>query len=162
MDARFKLSGVFLAECFDKDGNLKWRDSFDNLVVNEGLQEAIDSTLLGGTQDSTWFLGLTTGTPVFAAGDTLASHAGWTEFTTYTGTRQSWVGVRSGQTATNSASVAAFPITGTATVGGGFLCGVTSGTAGVLFSGSAFSGGNRSVESGDTINLTYSVTAAAS
>ena len=30
--------GVFHVECFDKDGNLKWKTSEHNLVVNEGLQ----------------------------------------------------------------------------------------------------------------------------
>lgn len=29
--------GVFIAECFDKDGNLKWRDTIDNVVCTEEI-----------------------------------------------------------------------------------------------------------------------------
>ena len=150
--------GKYIIECFDKDGKLKWKDSFKNLITNEGRQHIIDTVFSAGTNVATWYLGLTDGTPTPALGDTLASHAGWTEETGYTGNRQEWVEVRSAQTATNSASVAVFPITGTATIGGGMLASVASGTTGVLMSAGALSGGNRSVINGDTVNLTYSYT----
>lgn len=153
-----KIGGVFTLECYGKNGKLKWEEEFHNLVVNEGLQNILDVMFSSSTQTVTWYLGLTDGTPTVAAGDTLASHAGWTEVTAYTGNRQEWVEVRSGQTMTNSASVAVFPITGTATIGGGFLSSVASGTVGILFSAGALSGGDRSVVSGDTLNLTYSLT----
>ena len=38
-DAHVGLGGVFNVQCFDADGNLKWEDTFHNLVVNEGLQD---------------------------------------------------------------------------------------------------------------------------
>jgi hypothetical protein len=158
MKEGFKLGGIFTLECYDKNGLLKWEDNFHNLVVNEGLQHILDVEFSGTTQVTTWYLGLTDGTPTVAAGDTLASHAGWTEETGYTGNRQEWVEVRTAQTMTNSASVAVFPITGTATIGGGFLASVATGTSGILFSVGALSGGDRSVISGDTVNLTYSLT----
>jgi hypothetical protein len=46
----------------------------------------------------------------------------------------------------------------TTTVGGAFLCSVASGTSGTLFSAADFqSPGDRSVVSGDTINVSYSL-----
>jgi hypothetical protein len=59
--------------------------------------------------------------------------------------------------ATNSASPAVFNINATATVGGAFLTSdnAKSGTTGTLFSASDFTTGDRSVVSGDTLNVTY-------
>jgi hypothetical protein len=160
MKEGLSLKGIYSIECYDKNGNLKWNEEFPNLVVNEGLEHTLDTEFSGGTAVTTWYLGLTDGTPTVAATDTLASHAGWTEVTDYTGDRKEWVEVRTGQSMTNSASVAVYAINGTATVGGGFLCSVATTTTGVLMSAGAFTGGDRSVASGDTVNLTYTLTAA--
>jgi hypothetical protein len=59
---------------------------------------------------------------------------------------------------TNSGSVAVFSVNGTTTVGGAFLTSdnTKGGTTGILFSASDFtSPGDRSVVSGDTLNVTY-------
>jgi hypothetical protein len=57
----------------------------------------------------------------------------------------------------NSAAPAQFSITGAGgTVAGAFLCTVSSGTSGVLFSEADFQApGDRVVVSGDTLNVTY-------
>jgi hypothetical protein len=117
-----------------------------------------------GTQVTTWYVGLITGPgsgTTIAAGDTLASHAGWTEFTNYTGNRKAAV-FATATTAdpsviTNTASPAQFAITGAGgTVAGAFLASVATGTSGVLFSASDFqSPGDRVVVSGDTLNVQY-------
>ena len=59
--------------------------------------------------------------------------------------------------ATNSASPATFSINGTTTVGGAFLTSnnTKGGSTGTLFSASDFTGGDRSVVSGDTLTVTY-------
>jgi hypothetical protein len=50
----------------------------------------------------------------------------------------------------------------TYTVSGAFLCSVATGTSGILFSASEFSApGDRSVVSGDTLNVTYTFNLAA-
>src|SRR5688572_15093092 len=86
------FGGSWDVECRDKHGNLKWRDTIKNIVVNQGLNDLLDVTLSGATQDTTWFVGLTDGTPTVAAADTLASHAGWVEVTAYDETnRVAWV-----------------------------------------------------------------------
>ena len=70
--------GVFHFKCYDKDGNLKWEESAHNLVVNEGLQDMNAKYFDGSTYTAAWYLGLVNNSPSpsYAAGDTLASHAG--------------------------------------------------------------------------------------
>jgi hypothetical protein len=158
--------GRFIVECFDKDGNLKWREDNENLVVNVGLKDMNDKYFSGSSYTATWYIGLygagASNTP--AAGDTMASHAGWTEVTAYTGTNRPTATFGAATTAnpsviSNSASVAVFNINGSTTVGGAFLTNTapkSPGNTGVLFSASDFtSPGDRSVVSGDTLNVTY-------
>ena len=161
------LGGVFKVTCVDAEGNLKWEDEFHNLVVNEGLQDLNTKYFKGATYTAAWFLGLVTGPgsgTTFAAGDTLATHAGWTEYTAYSGTRKA-VTFGTATTAdpsvlSNSAAPSQFVITAPGgTVAGAFLCSVTSGTSGILFSEGDFTGGDKIVAAGDTINVTYTFSA---
>ena len=159
-----KGGGVFHVQCFDKDGVLKWEDQMHNLVVNVGLQDMNTKYFTGSTYTAAFFLGLVQGPgsgTVYAAADTLASHAGWTEFINYSGNRKA-VTFGTATTAdpsviSNSASPAQFSISGAGgTVAGAFLCNVNSGTSGLLFSEADFqSPGDRVVVSGDTLNVTY-------
>jgi hypothetical protein len=41
------IEGVYKVECRDKEGNLKWEDSFPNLVVAVGKQLLLDTLLKG-------------------------------------------------------------------------------------------------------------------
>jgi hypothetical protein len=61
----------------------------------------------------------------------------------------------------NSASPAVFAIIATATVAGAFLASVDTGTSGTLFSEGNFTGGNKLVANGDTVNVTYTFSATA-
>jgi hypothetical protein len=157
------LRGCFIIECFDKDGTFKWRQTCPNLIVNAGLQHALDVLMSGSTQTDPWYVGLTDGTPTVAAGDTMASHAGWTEITAYDETgRQAYVEVRSGQSMSNTASKATFTISGTTTVGGAFLTSASDkgGSTGTLLCGAAAAEGDRSVVDDDVLNIEYTFTAA--
>ena len=155
--------GVFTVTCYDKDGNLKWEESAHNLVVNEGLADMNDKYFSGSGYSAAWYLGLVTGPGsgnTYAAADTLASHAGWTENTDYSGNRKAatFGSATSADPSVidNSGSVAQFSMTGTATIGGAFLASVDTGTSGILFSVSNFqSPGDRDVVNGDTLNVTY-------
>lgn len=158
-----RAAGVFRMECFDKDGNHKWTEEFPNLVVNQGLKDMNDKYFSGVGYSAAWYLGLVQGPASgtsFAAGDTLASHIGWTEDTAYTGNRKA-VTFGAATTAdpsviTNSASPSQFTMNGTTTIAGAFLCSVATGTSGILFSASDFqSPGDRAVVSGDVLNVTY-------
>ena len=155
--------GVFTFKCFDKDGNLKWEESTHNLVVNEGLKDMNDKYFSGVTYSAAWYIGLVTGPGAgntYAAGNTLASHIGWTEDTNYSGNRKAVTfgaaTLADPSVISNSASPSSFSITGTTTVAGAFLASVATGTSGILFSVSNFqSPGDRAVVSGDTLNVTY-------
>ena len=157
-------AGVFTIQCFDKDGKLKWEEKNPNLVVNEGLEDMNDKYFSGSAYTAAWYLGLITGPgsgTTIAAADTLASHAGWTEYSDYTGNRQAvtfgGATLADPSVIDNSGAPNAFIITAPGgTVAGAFLADVATGTGGILFSASDFqSPGDRDVVAGDTLNVTY-------
>jgi len=173
------IEGFYKVECRDIDGNLKWEDSFPNLV-NEGGKELMLNTLLVTASGYTRvgpFLGLISGaSPTFSAADTMTSHAGWTEFTNYTvggsavrGTAVFSSSTSTGSTPTNVTTCAAAAITYTitgagGTVGGCFLVtgsgavSTQSSSAGTLYSAGAFAVA-KITTAGDTVSVTYSTTA---
>lgn len=161
-----RLSHRYQVECRDRDGRLKWVEDVHNLVTTEGLNKYLDATLKTGLASPAWYVGLvkakTTG---YAAGDTLASHAGWTEAavtTDYTGNRQAFTpGTISAGSVDNSASKASFAILQTLTIAGAFLCSAASGTSGTLLGVADFSQ-SRSVVNGDTLSVTVTASIAAS
>jgi len=162
--------GVYKIQCHDKDGNLKWEDEAPNLVVNVGLQDMNAKYFTGSAYTAAWYIGLygagASNTP--AAGDTMSSHAGWTEVVAYSqATRPACTfgtpTTANPSVATNSASPATFSINATTTVGGAFLTSnsTKSGTTGTLYSAADFSApGDRSVVSGDTLSVTYTLSLA--
>jgi hypothetical protein len=174
------IHGHYHVECRDKDGNLKWEESFPNLV-NEVGKELMFDTLLStsGTYTTVGpYLGLISGSsPTFGTGtDTMTSHAGWTEFTNYTvggsavrGTAVFGASTSTGSTPTNvttcTASAITYTITGAGgTIGGCFLVtgsgasSTQSNTGGVLYSAGAFAVAKITTV-GDTVAVTYSTTA---
>ena len=171
------IEGIYHVECRDAEGNLKWEDSFPNLVNAVGKQLMLN-TLLAGVSYTTVgpFLGLIDGTSLtFAAADTMASHT-WSEFINYTvggsavrGTAVFGAATSTGTTPTNVTSAVATAITYTitgagGTVGGCFLVtgsgasSTLSNTSGTLYSAGAF-GTAKVTTSGDTVSVTYSTTA---
>ena len=152
-------STLYEVVCLDRNGVEKWRECVPNLIVNQGLNDLLDKYLKGSSYTAAWHVGLK-GAGTIAAGDTLASHAGWTEITAYTGDRKSLVlGSVASQSVSNTASPASFAINGTATVAGAFICVGATGTGGILY-GTADFGTSRSVIDGDTLNVTATLTAA--
>lgn len=156
------ITGAYTVECFDSEGNLKWSEQIKNLVVTAGKNNMLDEYFTGVTYSAAWYLGLVDGasSPTYNAADTMLSHAGWTEFTAYSnGTRPAptWNAATGGSKATNAT---AFNINGSGTVAGAFMTtnNTISGTTGTLFSAGNFSGGSRTVASGDTLNVTYTAT----
>lgn len=155
----FRPRGRALVECFDKDGNLKWRVEGPNLVVNVGKDDILEQYFNGSTYTASHFVGLTESSPTPAAADTMASHGGWTEDQNYSeGTRPAYnPGAAASQSIDNSASKASFSINAGTTLGGAFVTtnSTKGGTTGTLVSVIAFTGGNQAVSNGDTVNVTY-------
>jgi len=172
------IEGVYHVECRDAAGNLKWEESFPNLVNAVGKELMLDTLLKGSAYTVVGpYLGLISGaSPTFAASDTMTSHAGWTEFTNYTvggsavrGTAVFASATSTGTTPSNVTTSAATAIVYTITGGGGTVGGcflvtgtgassTQSNTSGTLYSAGAFTTA-KITTAGDTVSVTYSTTA---
>lgn len=152
------LANFWKVTCLDKDGNIKWEEDNKNIIVTAGLNHILDVQFHATTQVTAWYIGLKgAGTPV--AADTMASHGSWAELTGYAGNRKEWTeGAASSGSMTNSSSVD-FTINATATITGAFLNTAATGTSGTLYGVVDFSS-SRAVISGDTLQVTVTVTAA--
>ncbi len=156
--------GVFTVTCFDSNGQEKWVEIAPNLVVNTGLQVMNTQFFTGAAYTAEWYLGLVNGaaaSATYSSGDTLASHAGWDENTSYSGNRKTATfgaaTLADPSNINNASSTASFTMTANATICGAFLSNVNTGTSGVLFSVASFqSPGDRTVVTGDVLNITYS------
>jgi len=156
--------GVFTVTCYDSEGNQKWVDICPNLVVNVGLQDMNNKYFTGSSYTAAWYIGLVNGsssTTTFSGGDTLASHAGWDENSSYSGNRKALsfgaATLADPSNINNASSAASFTMNANATIAGAFVANVATGTSGTLFSVSDFqSPGDRTVVSGDVLNITYS------
>ena len=163
-------AGVYSAECYGSDGKLKWADTFKNLTTNVGRQDLLQKYFITNAGPGSVFMGLKgTGTAVVA--DTQASHASWSEVglanaPTYSGTRKTptFTTVTTANPAVlATATAVVFTMTGSGTVAGAFInvggSSTIDNTTGVLFSAGDFTGGSKTVSSGDTINVTYTLSA---
>ena len=170
-DNNIGLSTHYEVECYDADGKLKWSEDFHNNITTAGLNSVLDVFFKGTSPATDFYIGLIDGsTPSVADADTMASHAGWTENQNYLDTnnadsdvtRPVWTGgtVAAGSV-DNASSKGIFAIdTDTQTIGGCFLTDTSTkgGATGLLYGGGSFSS-DKSVNNGDTLNVTVTLTA---
>ena len=166
------VTGEYNITCTDAAGNLKWSETFDNLVVDTGKKFILDSINTTLTAVGP-YLGLISGaSPTVAAADTMASK-GWTEIgtaiigATSGGQRgtPTWTSATGTGTVskTHSGSVS-FTAAGSGTIGGCFIVlgtgAVTTvaSTAGTLYSAGAFTAGAKTVTANDVLQVTYTTT----
>jgi hypothetical protein len=169
-------TGVYTAKCFDKNGNLKWEDTIDNLVTDVGANQLLDSAFGAGPIAGP-FLGLissvgyTTGP---AVGDTMGSHGGWNEagngvnypnwstpaanarrtiaFNAASGRAKALTATADFLIATNAGTVkGCFMVFGTGAVA------TNNDTNGSLLSAGVFTGGDKVLGIGDTLQTSYSI-----
>ena len=174
LEQPIRLHNLYEVECFDRRGRLKWREVIKNLVTTEGLNDLLDKYLKGAAYTAAWYVGLIDNASFTSiqAGDTAAkinlvanppTTNSWQEADDYSeSVRQTLtLGTPSAGSVDNSASKASFSINGTVTLNGAFIgsSNVKGGTAGVLYGAASF-GATRSVISGDTLNVTATLTAA--
>lgn len=150
---------VLRAELDDIPLHEVWTDITHNLVPTVGKNHLLDSWLAGSTYTAAWYMGLTSTGATYAAGDTMASHAGWTESTAYSNANRvtcAFSAASAGAKALSSAL--AFNINASATIAGAFIASVNTkgGTTGTLGSASNFTGGDRAVSNGDTLSVSGS------
>ena len=157
-DVNIGLANFWKVTCLDADGNVKWEENKKNIIVTAGLNHILDTQFHASTQVTTWYIGLKgAGTPI--AADTMSSHSSWSELSGYSGDRKAWTeGAASSGSMTNSSSVD-FTINASATIAGAFLNTAATGTSGTLYGVVDFSS-SRAVISGDTLQVTVTVTAA--
>ena len=165
----FGLQGVYTAECYDPQGNLKWSDVIENLTTNVGRKNLLDS-YFANTGGGAVVMGLKgTGTAAYA--DTQASHATWLEVgntnaPTYSGTRKTpafSAATTANPSVLSTSAAVVFSMTGSGTVAGAFIniggSSTIDSTTGTLFSAGDFTAGSKTVTSGDTINVSYTLSA---
>lgn len=146
-----------------RQGKVVWRETYANLIPTVGATKVLDATFKTGLASPAWYVGLINTGPTFASGDSMSSHAGWTELTNYSQTtRPQWVGgSASSGSIDNSASKASFSITSGATLAGAFLAdsNTKGGTSGTLYGEGAFTSGEQAIAGGDVVNITITLTA---
>ena len=137
----------------------KWIDDHYNLVTTVGGNDALTNEFKGSSYTAAWYVLLVDNASFSAynAADTSASHAGWLESAAYSNSTRPalTLGTAASKSIDNSASKASFTINTTATIrGAGVISNSTkSGTTGVLYSAGDFTGGNRAVANGDTLQI---------
>lgn len=171
-----KADGVYHFECRDRDGNLKWRDHIDNLVTTEGGNALLTHAFKGSSYTASQVMGLIedTGYSAVAIGNTAANITavgggspanGWNEAPSSTCAARGTPSFGTAGSKALAASALSFSIIATDTIKGAFLMmrsaagtaptTTVGNTSGALYSAGLFSGGDRAVANGDTLNVTY-------
>jgi hypothetical protein len=158
----FRLGGRFIMDCFDKHGNFKWHNETENLVVDEGLNHALDVLFHGVSAFATWYIALFEDNHTVVAGDDYAA-PGFTETTAYDeGARQEYEEAAAGsESITNSANRAVFTMNATKTIYGASLMSFATkddqaqGGA-VMFCAAQFTN-PKAVNDDDTLEVTYTI-----
>lgn len=162
IEEKLGIRGWFDCEYIAPDGTVR-RWSFPNLVTTVGKNALLDNHLAGSAYTAAWYMlliGITSYTGV-AAGDTMASHAGWTESTVYSNATRPSVSWNAASGGSKASTTTTFNINASDTIKGVGLTTVSTkgGTTGTLYSAGLFSGGDQAVSNGGTLNVTYTASA---
>lgn len=164
--SEFKAGGYFTVEHV-RNGEVIHSEDSPNIVVDEGLTYILDTSLSGGTQKTSWYIGIFKNNYTPVAGDTASTFAGAgvaNEVSTEVDetARPAWTeaGVSS-KTITNSASPAVFTANASVSVYGAFLISDSTmgGAIGTLCAASKFAS-VRNMLNTDVLNITYTLTIA--
>ena len=164
--------GVYTFKCFEYEGGpLVWEEKINNVVATVGKNLMLQTALTGSAYTVVGpYMGLissvsyTTGP---AAGDTMASHGGWTEAGSTNAPTFASRGTPSFATATAGAigltTALSFTMTGSGTLKGAFIVYGTGAvatlmsTAGTLLSAGTFTGGDQPVVNLNVVQVSYSL-----
>ena len=166
-----QAEGVYTFKCFEYEGGpLLWEDTIENVVCTLGKNLMLQTALTGSAYTVTGpYMGLISSVSytAVAAADTMASHAGWNEAgSTNEPTFAARVAPAFGTAsagAISTSSPTSFTMTGAGTLVGAFITYGTGAvntigsTAGTLLSAGAFTGGNQPVNSGNIVQVSYSL-----
>jgi hypothetical protein len=153
------IRGVGLLACWNPDGSISWRHPFKNGVTNPGLDYLGAAGFSNGAQIAAWYASLIdqVGFSSLNINDTMSSHAGWAEFTGFSGARPQWVNAEAGQQVASNGSFS-FPITVNGIVHGMFITSSVTkgGTTGTLWA-TAELPSNSVVSVGQVVTGTYAI-----
>lgn len=155
-----KISGKYKLEVV-RGGKSVFAIEGHNAVTNGGLDKMLDVMFHGVAAIGTWYIGLIDTGPSFSAADTMGSHAGWAEFTSYDeAARVAFTEAAASGGIITASAASTFTISATGTIGGIFVTSdnTKGGTTGTLWSTMALST-EQAVLDNDVINITYTITA---
>lgn len=166
-----QAEGVYTFRCYEYEGGpLLWEDKIDNVVCTVGKNLMLQTALTGSGYTVVGpYMGLISSVSYTAvnAADTMASHTGWLEAgTTNAPTFAARIAPSFGTATAGAISTntpVSFTMTGAGTLVGAFIVYGTGAvttilsTAGTLLSAGAFTGGNQPVNSGNVVQVTYSL-----
>lgn len=161
--ANITLQGRYLAQII-RNGEVIDEFEVTNMVVDQGLNYALNSAFGQTSALTNWYVGLFEGNYTPTSGvdaSTIATLS--SECTGYTNaTRPAWTlpGATTTKQLTNGAARASFTFTASKTLYGAFMVSsnIKGGTAGVLFSATRFAT-PKSVDADDELLITYTLTA---
>ena len=149
-----------------RDGKVIHSEVIANAVVTAGLNAILNTMFNSEAQRANWYIGLIddAGFTAIDAADTMASHAGWAEFTTYSETtRAAWDATSStagSVTGTNPQTFTIGTVAAGSKIKGVFVTdtGTKGGTSGLLWA-TALYATSQDIATGDTFRLTYTLNA---
>jgi len=157
-----KLENTFTIEQI-RDSKVIHTETISNSVTNVAIDSVLDTYFGAEAKKAGFFLGLinSTGFTAVAVADTMASHAGWTEFTTYNeAVRQTWTPTSSSSQSITGTAVSEFTIgtVSSQTLEGLFVTdnSTKGGATGFLWSTALFSSA-APVVTADVFRVTYTL-----
>ena len=165
------IEGRYTIKCFEYEGGpLLWEETFDNVVCTPGKNYLLDNFIAGSSFTQVGpYMGLISSVSwsATAAGDTMTSHAGWTEAGSTNAPTFAARGTPAWSAASGGSKAASAPVsftmTGAGTLQGAFIVLGTGAvatlmnTSGTLFSAGAFSGGAQTVSATNVVTVSYSL-----
>lgn len=171
MGEHAQAEGVYTFRCYEYEGGpLLWEETIDNVVCTVGKNLMLQTALTGSAYTVTGpYMGLISSVSYTAvnAADTMTSHAGWLEAGGANAPTFAARGTPAFGTASAGAislsSATSFTMTGAGTLVGAFIVygtgavNTVGNTSGTLLSAGAFTGGNQPVNSGNIVQVSYSL-----
>lgn len=157
-----KIGGIFRARLYDRKGRMKWDKTFLNDVVDVGLDNILGVHFSNVPATANWFAGLIdlVGFSALANGDVLSAHAGWAEFSGYSGNRKAGNFQTVLNQNTEFTGSADFVFTEAAVIKGIFVTDQATGVSGLLWATGLFTSGDQTIGLGETLKVDYSITIA--
>jgi hypothetical protein len=154
-----KPTGRFTFHVRDRNGLLVAEQSFPNGGTIVGMNDMLNCYFAGGPQRLTWYLGLidVAGFSGVSASDTMAAHAGWTENTAYTGSRQQWIPIPPAGGLMMNGSPVEFTMLTPSTIRGAFIVSdvTKGGSAGILYA-TGLGPQPQQISAGQILSVSYS------